>query len=36
MVLLGRHFARVELLDRGHIGMCGFRCYLGVICRVKR
>jgi len=33
-VLLGGHFARVEPLDRGHIGLRGCRCLPGVICGV--
>ena len=31
-VFLGGHFTRVELLEA--IGLCGFRCYPRVICRV--
>ena len=31
-VVLGGHFTRVELLEA--IGLCGFRCYPRVICRV--
>ena len=31
-VFLGGHFTRVELVEA--IGLCGFRCYPRVICRV--